>query len=89
MYTKKFENNIVPRPTYWAGIKICPKKFEFWQEKKSLDFTKENCFELKNKVWIKKILSPNIMQLFLIFSLSNTDFKASARIFDHFFCMIW
>tara|TARA_B100001121_G_C18659935_1_gene608333 strand:- start:977 stop:1549 length:573 start_codon:yes stop_codon:yes gene_type:complete len=56
-YNKKFENNIVPRPSYWAGIKICPKKFEFWQEKE-FRLHKRELFELKKKVWIKKILSP-------------------------------
>lgn len=30
-YTKKFENQNIPRPAFWGGYKIIPNTVEFWQ----------------------------------------------------------
>ena len=56
-FEKKFDGYKVPRPDYWAGIKIIPNRFEFWQEGEFRLHERE-LFTLKNKVWIKQILSP-------------------------------
>ena len=54
---KKFKNKSVPRPEYWAGIKICPTEFEFWQQGK-FRLHKRELYLIKKKKWVKKILSP-------------------------------
>lgn len=30
-FTKKFEGQEVPRPDFWGGFRLLPKRFEFWQ----------------------------------------------------------
>ena len=33
IFKKKYpDQNKVPRPSYWGGFIISPKKFEFWQD---------------------------------------------------------
>ncbi len=56
-FEKKFKGFSVPRPDYWVGIKIKPKKFEFWQQG---DFRlhKRELYMLKKKKWERTILSP-------------------------------
>ena len=56
-YEKKFSNKPIPRPSYWAGIKIIPREFEFWQERK-FRLHKREIFYLSERDWEKKILSP-------------------------------
>jgi len=56
-YEKQFENTKVSRPPYWVGIKIAPKSFEFWQGDRFRLHERE-VYNLKQKVWQKKILSP-------------------------------
>ena len=56
-YEKKFKNTRVSRPPYWVGIKISPTCFEFWQGDKFRLHERE-VYNLKQKVWQKKILSP-------------------------------
>ena len=56
-YEKKFLNKPIPRPTYWAGIKIYPTEFEFWQDRK-FRLHKREVFYLNKNKWDKKILSP-------------------------------
>ena len=56
-YEKKFKNIKVSRPPYWVGIKIAPTCFEFWQGDKFRLHERE-IYNLKQKVWQKKILSP-------------------------------
>lgn len=31
-YTAKFHVGHVPRPEFWSGFRLCPERFEFWQE---------------------------------------------------------
>jgi len=31
-YTTMFKNNNIPRPSYWIGIRVKPKLFEFWKK---------------------------------------------------------
>ena len=31
-FTRKFENQDVPRPSHWGGYRIVPDLFEFWQD---------------------------------------------------------
>jgi pyridoxamine 5'-phosphate oxidase len=57
LYEKKFSNIDVPRPSYWRGILIKPKNFEFWMQGKFRLHQREFIF-LKNNKWEKKILSP-------------------------------
>ena len=56
-YEKKFEKKKVSRPPYWVGIKITPTCFEFWQGNQFRLHERE-VYNLKQKVWQKKILSP-------------------------------
>ena len=56
-FEKKFDNYNVPRPDHWAGIKIKPKEFEFWQQGEHR-LHKREIFQFKKKKWEKKILSP-------------------------------
>jgi len=32
-FTLKFGRKKVPRPDYWTGVRLIPKKIEFWQER--------------------------------------------------------
>lgn len=34
-FEKKYENQPVPRPSYWGGYLVIPEKFEFWQGRQS------------------------------------------------------
>jgi pyridoxamine 5'-phosphate oxidase len=34
-YTKRFEGKTVPRPSYWGGYILDPKRIEFWQGRES------------------------------------------------------
>ena len=54
---KKNLKNSGSRPPYWVGIKIVPKCFEFWQGNQFRLHERE-VYNLKKKVWQKKILSP-------------------------------
>ena len=56
-YEKKFENQTVPRPNYWVGIKIKPYEFEFWKQGKFRLHQREYYF-LKAKKWQTRLLSP-------------------------------
>ena len=53
----KFEGFSVPRPSYWCGIKIMPKEFEFWQQGDYRLHDRE-VYRLKKNNWTRKILSP-------------------------------
>ena len=54
---KKFKNKIVPRPKNWAGIKVCPDEFEFWERRKFRMHKRELYFKNGDK-WEKRFLSP-------------------------------
>ena len=54
---KKFDGFSVPRPSYWCGIKIMPKEFEFWQQGDYRLHDRE-VYKLKKNNWTRKILSP-------------------------------
>lgn len=56
-YEKKFENQNVPRPNYWVGIKIKPYEFEFWKQGKFRLHQREYYFLKANK-WQTRLLSP-------------------------------
>ena len=57
-YKSKYpDENNVPRPPYWGGYLIKPKKFEFWQDMPHRIHQRE-VFELNNKEWTKYTLSP-------------------------------
>ena len=56
-YEKKFKKMTVTRPSYWVGIKVVPKCFEFWKGNQFRLHERE-VYYLKKKVWEKKILSP-------------------------------
>lgn len=34
-YTKRFENQDIPRPAHWGGYRVMPASFEFWQGRSS------------------------------------------------------
>ena len=56
-YKKKFENKLVKRPAYWLGIKIIPKKFEFWSQE-NFRLHKRELYSLKEGKWKVNLLSP-------------------------------
>ena len=56
-YRKKFKNKFIPRPSYWAGIKIEPTDFEFWKQGKYRLHEREYFFK-KAKRWDSKLLFP-------------------------------
>lgn len=56
-FEKKFKNNVVKRPKNWVGIKIKPKRFEFWKQGK-FRMHQRTLFFLKSKKWCAKILFP-------------------------------
>ncbi len=57
MYTKQFENKVIPRPAHWGGFRIVPDYFEFWQGRHSR-LHDRIVFQLINKNWICKRLNP-------------------------------
>ncbi len=56
-YEKKFGNSEVPRPSYWRGIFIEPKDFEFWTRGDYRIHLREFYYKKSGK-WLKKKLSP-------------------------------
>lgn len=53
----KFSASVVPRPPYWLGYRITPKRIEFWQEKK-FRLHERTLYELDENLWIKQKLFP-------------------------------
>ena len=52
------KNNKVPRPPYWSGWNLKPKKIEFWLDGESR-IHERLLYEINNKGdWTKKLLSP-------------------------------
>ena len=56
-YSKKFENKLVPRPKYWSGFLLSPKRIEFWKDVEGrlhqrLEYSKDL------NLWKKQVLYP-------------------------------
>ncbi|MCL2567621.1 MAG: pyridoxamine 5'-phosphate oxidase [Alphaproteobacteria bacterium] len=56
IYSAKYPLN-VPRPSYWDGYNILPKKIEFWVEKPARLHIRKVYHKTSN-LWIEKILFP-------------------------------
>jgi pyridoxamine 5'-phosphate oxidase len=55
--TKDFEGQDVPRPSFWSGFRVVPKKIEFWEEG---DFRihRREVFEKDVAGWVVKKIYP-------------------------------
>ncbi len=56
-YSKKFEEQKIPRPKHWSGFCIVPHKIEFWQDRANRMHDRFR-YTLKNKQWIIERLYP-------------------------------
>lgn len=54
---KRFENRIIPLPSYWGGYRVIPHEFEFWQGRESR-LHDRIFYELESGRWKIKRLSP-------------------------------
>jgi len=56
-YLKKFETNPIPRPPFWGGYIVKPKKIEFWQGRSSR-LHDRIMYSKQNEDWKIERLSP-------------------------------
>jgi pyridoxamine 5'-phosphate oxidase len=49
-FKKKFQDNVVPRPRFWSGFRISPKKIEFWDEY-AFRLHNREVFIIENRKW--------------------------------------
>lgn len=56
-FIKQFENNEVPRPKNWGGLKLVPDYFEFWQGRQSRLHDRIT-YSFENQKWKIKRLAP-------------------------------
>lgn len=56
-YAAKYAIGTVPRPPYWSGFRIIPKKIEFWQDK-PFRLHERNQYSLTDKGWQLAVLYP-------------------------------
>ena len=54
---KKFDGQEIPLPDFWGGFRVTPRKFEFWQGRRSR-LHDRICYELSDKNWQIYRLSP-------------------------------
>ncbi len=54
---KKFNNKLIPRPSYWSGYRVIPQLYEFWQD---MPFRLHDRIEYRkvNGIWKAKRLYP-------------------------------
>ncbi|MDR2007491.1 MAG: pyridoxamine 5'-phosphate oxidase [Alphaproteobacteria bacterium] len=57
VFSAKYPLN-VPRPTYWHGYNINPKKIEFWVEKAGRLHIRKVYEKTQQNQWVEKILFP-------------------------------
>ena len=56
-YSKIYNEQEVPRPSYWGGYRLVPDRFEFWKEGK--DRLHERVwYEKDETLWNPKVLAP-------------------------------
>jgi pyridoxamine 5'-phosphate oxidase len=56
-YAAKYAIGDVPRPPYWSGFCVKPKKIEFWQDK-PFRLHERNQYTLTDSGWQKAVLYP-------------------------------
>ncbi|MBA4139452.1 MAG: pyridoxamine 5'-phosphate oxidase [Segetibacter sp.] len=56
-YSKKFNANLIPRPSYWGGYIVKPEKIEFWQGRSSR-LHDRILYSKQNEEWKIERLSP-------------------------------
>jgi pyridoxamine 5'-phosphate oxidase len=56
-YLKKFDTNPIPRPPFWGGYIVKPKKMEFWQGRSSR-LHDRIMYSKQNEDWKIERLSP-------------------------------
>jgi len=56
-YLKKFDTNPIPRPPFWGGYTVKPKKMEFWQGRSSR-LHDRIMYSKRNEDWKIERLSP-------------------------------
>lgn len=56
-YTKRFAEQLIPRPAYWGGYRVIPTAFEFWQGRSSRLHDRFQYTQL-NESWKVERLAP-------------------------------
>ncbi len=56
-FEERFEDQAVPRPDFWGGVKIIADRIEFWQGRKDR-LHERLSFRLEDSIWVKEILGP-------------------------------
>ena len=56
-YAAKHAIGTVPRPPYWSGFRVMPKKIEFWQDK-PFRLHERNQYTLTDSGWQQAVLYP-------------------------------
>lgn len=55
--SEDFSNQEVPRPPFWSGFRVVPKRIEFWEEGE-FRIHHRHLYERKNEGWEVKVLYP-------------------------------
>jgi pyridoxamine 5'-phosphate oxidase len=56
-YEEKFAGQDVPRPPHWSGMRVRPRRVEFWYGRESR-LHDRHCFELGQAGWTETLLYP-------------------------------
>lgn len=56
-YTARFNIGDIPRPEFWSGFRLSPKRIEFWHEKK-FRLHDRSVYELDQNQWRQENLYP-------------------------------